>query len=400
MRTPRPSCYDDCSRPLGERMRRGSYRFTGRNVVAKIPPSARTAWLVSWSIWALCLALVALTGLLAYLTPALPERFEGYWMFPTLGFFPALIMLVYPTVGALIASRRPRNPIGWLLCLVGLVVIVLSFATAYATYAVYAPSSPALPATQYAAWLADRDTLSTRTNAESFPGICRMCGVPEGLRNWKEHSSGIALPAMFLVLSLLLLLFPDGRLTSRKWSVAALTALIGSVVLTLWWTTQPGPLYLYPSIENPFGIGGHLRDDVEVGGRLGWFVVWGSLIASSLSFLSRWMESEGEERQQMNWFGCAVLLLIVAYPIWPRGLLLFLVLALLPVAVGVAILKYGLYHLGIIINRTLVYGALTACVVGIYVLTVGGLGALFQARGNLSVSLLATGLVAVLFQPL
>jgi len=61
---------------------------------------------------------------------------------------------------------------------------------------------------------------------------------------------------MFLVLSLLLLLFPNGRLTSRNWSVAALTALIGSVLLTLWWTTQPGPLYLYPSIENPFGIGG------------------------------------------------------------------------------------------------------------------------------------------------
>jgi hypothetical protein len=61
---------------------------------------------------------------------------------------------------------------------------------------------------------------------------------------------------MFLVLSLLLLLFPDGRLPSRKWSIAALTAIIGSVVLTLWWTTQPGPLYLYPSIDNPFGIGG------------------------------------------------------------------------------------------------------------------------------------------------
>jgi hypothetical protein len=105
------------------------------------------AWLVSWSIWALCVALVALTGLLSYLTPALPERFEGYWKFPTLGVFPAQLMLVYPTVGALIASRRPRNPIGWLFCLVGFVVIVLSFATAYASYAVYAPSSPPLPAT-------------------------------------------------------------------------------------------------------------------------------------------------------------------------------------------------------------------------------------------------------------
>jgi hypothetical protein len=366
--------------------------------------STRAAWLIPWSIWTLCLALVALTGLLRYLTPALPERFEGYWMFPTLGFFPALLMLVYPTVGALIASRRPRNPIGWLLCLVGFVVIVLSFATAYATYAVYAPSSPALPATQYVAWLADRDTLSTRTTAASFRGWCRAC-LYEGLRSWKEHSSGIALPLMMLVLSLLLLLFPDGRLTSRKWSVAALTALIGSVLLTLWWTTQPGPLYLYPSIDNPFGIGGHTRDVVEVGGRLGWFVVWGGLIASSLSFLSRWMESEGEERRQMNWFGCAVLLLVVAYPISPRGLLLFLVLALLPVAVGVAILKYGLYHLDIIINRALVYGSLTALLALVYFGGVTATQAIFRAltgqEEQPQLTIVASTLViAALFNPL
>ena len=244
--------------------------------------STRASWLVSWSIWVLCLALVALTGLFAYITPTLPERFEGYWWFPNLGVFPAVLMLVYPTVGALIASRRPRNPIGWLFCLVGFVVIVLSFATAYASYAVHAPSSPDLPGTQYAAWLADRDTLSTGKYwglsvrnkwgndtpylyDESVKG-CLAIGHPKKFCTWNEHGSGIALPAMFLSLSLLLLLFPDGRLPSRKWSVAALTAIIGSVLLTLWWTTQPGPLYLYPSIENPFGIGGHTRDVVEVGG--------------------------------------------------------------------------------------------------------------------------------------
>jgi hypothetical protein len=251
--------------------------------------SARAAWLVSWSIWTLCLALVALTGLLAYLTPALPERFEGYWWFPNLGFFPAVLMLVYPTVGALIASRRPRNPIGWLFCLVGFVVIFLSFATAYASYAVYAPSGSPLPATQYMAWLADRDTLSTRKSwvlsfyldwYDESVKECLAIGDPKKFCTWNEHSSGIAFPAMFLVISLLLLLFPDGRLPSRKWLVAALTALIGSVLLTLWWTTQPGPLYLYPSIDNPFGIGGHIGDVVEVGGRVGWVVVWVSLIAS------------------------------------------------------------------------------------------------------------------------
>jgi hypothetical protein len=135
-----------------------------------------------------------------------------------------------------------------------------------------------------------------------------------------------------------------------------LTAIIGSVLLTLSWTTQPGPLYLYPSIENPFGIGGTPGTSWRWGGRVGWVVVWVSLIALLLSSLSRWMEAEGEERQQMKWFGCALLLLVFAYPFSPRGLLLFIVLALLPVAVGIAILKNGLYHLDIIFNRALVYG--------------------------------------------
>jgi hypothetical protein len=110
------------------------------------------------------------------------------------------------------------------------------------------------------------------------------------------------------------------------------------------------------------------------------------LIASLLSSLSRWMESEGEERQQMNWFGCALLVLVVAYPFSPQGLLLP-GLTLLPVAVGIAILRYRLYDIDMVINRTLVYGSLSACVIGIYVLAVVGLGALLQARGNLAVSL-------------
>ena len=188
-------------------------------------------------------------------------------------------------------------------------------------------------------------------------------------------------------------------LIKDEWSVAAFTAPIGSVVLTLWWTTQPGPLFLYPSIDNPFGIEGHTRDVVELGGRVGWVIGWAGLIASGISLLSRWMEAGGEEHQQMKWFACALLVLVVAYPFSPQGLLLP-GLTLLPVEVGIAILRYRLYDIDMVINRTLVYGSLSACVIGIYVLAVVGLGALLQARGNLAVSLLATGLVAVLFQPL
>jgi signal transduction histidine kinase len=355
--------------------------------------------LVSWTIWALCVALVALTGLLAYLTPSLPERFESYWLFPTLGVLPAVLSLAYPTVGALIISRHPRNPIGWLFCAAGFVVIGLSFATAYADYAIFARSSPALPATQYMAWLADRDILSTAPYylGQRLPE--GACSATKEICEWWELSSGVALPAMLVVLTLLLLLFPDGRLPSRKWSVAALTALIGSVLVTLWWTTEPGPLFFYPSIDNPFGIKGDIRHVVEGWGKVGWLISWASLIAAGLSWVTRWIQAEGEEHQQMKWFAYSLLLVVFAYPISPQ-VLLMPALTLLPIAVGIAILKYRLYDIDVIVNRTLVYGAMSACVVGIYVLAVVALGALFQAQGNLAVSLLATGLVAVLFQPL
>jgi signal transduction histidine kinase len=355
--------------------------------------------LVSWTIWALCVALVALMGLLAYLTPSLPERFEGYWLFPTLGVLPAVLSLAYPTVGALIASRHPRNSIGWLFCAAGFVVIGLSVATAYADYAIFARSSPALPATQYMAWLADRDILSTAPYylGQRLPE--GACSATKHICEWWERSSGIALPAMLVVLTLLLLLFPDGRLPSRKWSVAALTALIGSALVTLWWTTEPGPLFFYPSIDNPFGIKGDIRYLVEGWGKVGWFVGWASLVASGPSWVTRWIQAEGEEYQQMKWFAYGLLLVVFAYLISPQ-MLLMPALTLLPIAVGIAILKYRLYDIDVIVNRTLVYGAMSTCVVGIYVLAVAALGALFQVKGNLAVSLLATGLVAVLFQPL
>ena len=124
---------------------------------------------------------------------------------------------------------------------------------------------------------------------------------------------------MLVVLTLLLLLFPDGRLPSRKWSVAALTALMGSVLVTLWWTTEPGPLFFYPSIDNPFGIEGDIRHVVEGWGEVGWLVGRASFVASGLSWVTRWIQAEGEEYQQMKWFAYSLLLIVFACPISPRG---------------------------------------------------------------------------------
>jgi signal transduction histidine kinase len=129
------------------------------------------------------------------------------------------------------------------------------------------------------------------------------------------------------------------------------------------------------------------------------------LFAGIASLVVRYRRSRGTERQQLKWFvyGAAMPpLALLGNDLFPS--LSWLIggvgVACVPVAIGIAVLKYRLYDIDVIVNRTLVYGALTACVVGIYVLVVGYLGALFRSGGDLPVSLVATGIVAVLFAPL
>src|SRR5919112_310669 len=99
-------------------------------------------------------------------------------------------------------------------------------------------------------------------------------------------------------------------------------------------------------------------------GKVGWLVGWASLVASGLSWVTRWIQAEGEEYQQMKWFAYSLLLIVFAYPISPQ-VLLMPALTLLPIAVGIAILKYRLYDIDII-NRTLVYGSLTLTLALLY----------------------------------
>ncbi|HEX2741045.1 MAG TPA: GAF domain-containing sensor histidine kinase, partial [Rubrobacter sp.] len=161
---------------------------------------------------------------------------------------------------------------------------------------------------------------------------------------------------------------------------------------------------------------------------LGMTLLLTSLLAALFSVILRQRRARGDGRQQLNWFLFAAVPLTVlgsldtidsivadfttnfmfqpVYMLYERGLLLpniyvlWLAVLLVPVCTYIAILRYNLYDIDVVINRTLVYGALSACVVGIYILAVVALGAIFQAQGNLAVSLSATGLVAVLFQPL
>jgi hypothetical protein len=293
------------------------------------------AWL-AWSVWALCVTLAVLAMLLDFYTPPVPAR-HG----PNFDVLAGVPLLVYPTVGALLVSHRPKNPVGWILCAMGFFFEIGAFAGAYADYALFA-------------------------HPGSVPGGIFMLWVTEWVGVWVFPSA-----------VLLVLLFPHGRLLSRGWWAVVWMAVVGGALWALWWATWAQSNYFYPSIDNPFGIGGVLGEAIKALGALGMMAVFVSCLGSVLSAVMRLDNARGEERQQIKWFvyAAAVLLgdfLFVALPAQdisgPGAAFVFLMIGLMgiPFAVGVAILKYRLYEIDALINRTLVYGSLTAVLALLY----------------------------------
>src|SRR5215216_4485356 len=358
--------------------------------------SHRTAAWLAWSLWTGCLALLGLALLLDFITgEVLPPGPPGERPGPALAVLTGVLSLAFPTVGALIASRLPTNPIGWIFCGVGLLYTAQRFNTAYADYALL--ENLAFPGGEYVAW---------------FSGLVDF--------------SGPILAGVFVML-----LFPDGHLLSRRWRIVAWAAACGAVLTELYDAFYPDYLSTHSYVWNPFAVvglvGGFTPDELFIGSAVvGETLLLTSILAALFSLFVRLHRAWGDERQQLKWFLYAVVpavvgfsFILLSYIIVDFTELVFgtpfipfsrsyddvpyvaaFALLIVPVFTYIAILRYHLYDIDVVINRTLVYGALTSCVVGIYVLAVVALGALFQAQGNLAVSLLATGLVAVLFQPL
>jgi hypothetical protein len=337
----------------------------------------------AWLAWSLCgLTLILVAGVVA---------FEALYRVSFSGM--SLFVFVVPSalVGALVASRQPRNPVGWFF-----VVSATCWAVNEATgrYAVY----------------------GLVIEPGSVP-LARLMAWPS---TWMWE------PALVLIILFLPLYFPDGRLLSPRWRPVLWLALLFSVGFGVVFGAlypgevdelSPGVGGDVPGVVNPLGIEALRPLDrvmqVDIILAVLFLVI---LLCSVASLVVRFRRSSGEERQQMKWLtyaaaaNFATLLLVMSLPAdsaWYRGVdsLSNLVLAALPVAVGIAILKYRLYEIDLLINRTLVYGSLTVMLALLYFGGVSAIQALFGAlTGQEEQPQLAivvfTLVIAALFNPL
>jgi hypothetical protein len=350
--------------------------------------STRVVWL-AWSLAALSVAMflagAALTLSSLSVDAATQPSTTSTW--GTAGPLGSLVIflpfLAFPLVGALIASTRPENPIGWICLAAGLfwMLIVVN---------------------------------------GSIPGSAPYPVIIDALFQWTW------VPPVGLLGIYMILLFPDGRLPSRRWRPFAWFAGAVMILTSVAVTLSPGPLEDHPGISNPLGLEVHsIVAQVLTGAPV---LLPVCILVSALSLVWRYRHSGGEVRLQIRWVAFAASCVGVAYavtvvsgiflapetstneqapPLW-LALLQDAVLisyAGVPIAVGFAVLRYRLYDIDLLINRTLVYGSLTAMLVALYFGGVATTQAIIQAltgREELpQIAIVASTLViAALFNPL
>jgi hypothetical protein len=327
----------------------------------------RTAARVAWGAGALCLAGTVAGLVLTGLNGAFDRQSIG----PFASVAGALI--AFPAVGALVAARQPRNPVGWqLLAVGGLLTLGLS-SDAYARYTlVTAPGS--LPAGLLVAWV----------GGLSFA------------------------PLSWILLMLLPLYFPTGRLLSPRWRLVAWSGAAFMVLAIVGNGLLPDALEVsgIGVVRNPLAVPSatHLLGVLMILALPFLVLGMGGAVAA---VIVRFRRAGGVERAQLKWFTYAAALTplpFIAHDSAPRvaNALFAVILPLVPVSVGVAILRYRLYEIDRIINRTLVYGLLSAVLGGIYAALVLLLGELFGGVGERTPSWVVAGAtlaVAALFQP-
>jgi hypothetical protein len=311
------------------------------------------------AIFGICAVAMALAVLLALFATGEPFTAD-------LVLFP-IAYLAFAAVGALVVVRQPRNVIGWLALATGALGTIAGLADELARVAAFAGRD-------WAAWVA----------------------------TWLFPLSFV--PALLLVLT-----FPTGRLASPRWRVVAAMIVVGGMLVASGSALLP-TMPDHPDATNPFGIPSIEGIAVAVRG-IGWFSLLGGAVLAGIGLVPRLRRASGIERAQLKWItyvatlhGLCWLVLALDLPGVAGQLAedaLFLTLALLPVAAGIAILRYRLFEIDVVIRRTLIYGAVVVVLGAVYVALILALQTLLTkvtGGGTLPVAL-STLVIAVLFGP-
>ncbi len=356
----------------------------GRGVDGTSSPAAtRLAWVLAGLSLALFLATFPVY-VLARSAPVPSSWDANLGLGGQLG---SALLLAFPMVGAMIASRHPCNPIGWIFLADGLLWLLTGFSDYYTIYGAAMPGS--------------------------VPFFIGVAGVNNFL--W--------VPAVGLLGTYAIMLFPDGKLPSRRWRPLAWLSGATILLISVGVALSPGPLQNLGGIQNPFAL--ELPAWVEAGFWVVLPLLPLCMLASVASLVSRYRRAVGEERQQIKWIAFAASIVGLLYllamvnslvlpsgawfapgsPLW-MDLLAYAALfsfAGVPIAVGFAVLKYRLYDIDLLINRALVYASLTATLLALYVGGVVGLQALLRALTGQESTLAvvaSTLAIAALFNPL
>lgn len=326
--------------------------------------ASRAGWL-AWGVAAATLA--AQVGLLLPLLlrsgDRLPDEVAGILAINAASI---PVLTAFPVVGAVILARHPGHVIGWLMSALGAVTIVDTLARWYAVDGLYLRLGR-LPAPEYAAWFASWSW---------FPKV--MPGL-------------VFIP----------LLFPHGRLPSRRWRPVAIVAGVWIGLASVGLALLPGRLEDFQDIDSPVSVPWGVAPAVPV------LLTPVAVAAALAAVLVRRRRAVGDEREQLRWLlyamGVAVVGWLISFTLdWGSlpAVLTLGPLTLLPAAIGVAIVKYRLYDIDVIINRTLVYGGLTAVVLGVYGLLVLTVSNALPTSLEWRWSVLVVAAVAIVAYPL
>lgn len=318
---------------------------------------------LAWALAALG-PLISITVVALSLATRTPIAFTGVFIWA--------ITLAFAGVGGLIASRHQDNAIGWLF--LG-AAVASGFSSLSAWYARY--------------WL----------SGGVGPDALGKTAAWYGELSWIPW---ILVPATFLVL-----LFPDGHLLTRRWRPVAWCAALGMAGVFVAEGLLPGPIPDYPQLDNPYGLESPLIDPLN---GLAILLLAVAIAGSSASLIIRFRRAQGEQREQIKWLAFAAAVAGVTIPIATVGydvvgenaanISIMLSVLGLPLATGIAIQRYRLYDIDIVINKAVVFVVLAGFITAVYAGIVVGLGRMLPIdQDNLGLAITATALVAVAFEP-